>query len=112
MDSILDSIKKLLGPTETYDNFDTDLIFHINSALANLTQIGVGPAEGLSIEDDSSTWEEFVTDPIQLGHVRTYVYLKVKLVFDPPTNSAVLQSYENQVLKLEWLLDAAVNYKN
>ena len=107
MDSILDSIKKLLGPTETYDNFDADIISHINSALANLTQIGVGPASGFFIENHLTTWNEFLTDPVQLGLAKTYVYHTVRLAFDPPTNSAVLQSTEKQIQKLEWLLNVA-----
>lgn len=109
MESILDSIKKLLGPTETYDNFDADIIMHINSALANLTQIGVGPTEGFSIENESATWNKFLTDPVQLGLAKTYIYQTVKLAFDPPTNSAVLQATERQVQKLEWLLNVSAD---
>ena len=111
MESILTSIKKLLGPTETYDNFDTDIIQHINSTFAELTQLGVGPPEGYYIEDADNTWDEFLTDPVQLGMAKDYVYISCKLVFDPPTNASVLQSLEKRLSKLEWRLnvDAETN---
>ena len=84
MESILTSIKKLLGITEEYDQFDPDIIMHINSVFMILTQLGVGPAEGFSIEDDTAVWTDFIQDVKKLESVKTYVYLKVKLAFDPP----------------------------
>lgn len=108
MESILTSIKKLLGPEETYDHFDPDIILHINSVFSDLALIGVGPSEGFSIEDKSSTWNEFLGEfpqPDLLNNVKTYMYLKVKLVFDPPSNSSVLKSYEEMIKKLEWKLN-------
>ena len=113
MESILTSIKKLLGPTEEYEHFDPDIIIHINTALMDLTQIGVGPSEGFIIKDKEATWSDFVPDLIQnkvkIEAVKTYVYLSVKLVFDPPLNSSVLSSMERQMEKLLWRLNVAVD---
>ena len=89
MDSILTSIKKLLGIAEECEDFDTDLILHINSVFMILTQMGIGPKEGFSIEDDSATWDDFLLDSKNLDAVKTYVHLKVKLVFDPSASSVV-----------------------
>ena len=76
MESILTSIKKLLGIEEEYTQFDNDIIMHINSVFLNLTQLGVGPAEGFLIEDDTATWEDFIGDSNQLQAVKSYMYLK------------------------------------
>ena len=84
-ESILTSVKKMLGPEEDYEHFDPDLIIHINSVLATLNQLGVGPDEGFSIEDKNAKWSDFITDERLLNLVPTYVYLKVRLLFDPPT---------------------------
>lgn len=105
MDSILTSIKKLLGIVEEYTHFDDDLIMHINSVFSTLSQIGVGPVEGFAISNSYTTWDAFTTDKFILGAVKPYVYLKVKLVFDPPTNSSVLSSMERQISELEWRLN-------
>ena len=115
MDSILTSIKKLLGPTEEYEHFDPDIIMHINTAIMDLTQIGVGPAEGFVTEDAGAEWSDFVPDLIQnnvkIDAVKTYIYLSVKLVFDPPLNASVLSSMERQMEKLLWRLNVAVDPK-
>lgn len=111
MDSILNTIKKKLGPGIEHEFFDDDIITEINSALSDLASFGVGPEEGFFIEDDSATWEEFIGDfpkPNLLNNVKRYVYLSVKLIFDPPTNSSVLKSYENTLAKLEWKLNHTV----
>ena len=107
MDSILTSIKKLLGITEDCTDFDIDIVMHINSVFSVLNQLAVGPSKGFSIEDDSTTWDEYVSDNEKLNMVRTYVYLKVKLVFDPPANSSVLASMERQITELETRLNIA-----
>lgn len=109
MESILTSIKKLLGIEEEYTHFDTDVIMHINSVFADLTQIGVGPSEGFSISDASETWYDYISDSKTIANVKQYIYLKVKLVFDPPTNSSVLTSYEKTIDRLEWRLNVAVD---
>ena len=101
MDSILTTIKKLLGINEEYTTFDNDLIVHINSVISILSQIGVGPSDGFSISDESSTWNELVSDK-RLESVKSYVYLKVKLLFDPPQSSVVMESYNRAISELEW----------
>lgn len=108
MESILTSIKKLLGIDEEYTQFDSDIIMHINSVFLNLTQLGVGPSEGFQIEDDSDTWEDFIGDSNQLQAVKSYVYLKVKLLFDPPLSSSVTESMNRMISELEWRLNVAV----
>lgn len=110
MESILTSIKKLLGIAEEYDQFDADIIMHINSVFLNLTQLGVGPSKGFYIEDKSAEWSDFVNieNNAQLQAIKTYVYLKVKLVFDPPLSSSVIESINRQIAELEWRLNVAV----
>ena len=108
MESILTSIKKLLGIDEEYTQFNSDIIMHINSVFLNLTQLGVGPSEGFLIEDDTATWDDFIGDSNQLQAVKSYVYLKVKLLFDPPLSSSVTESMNRMISELEWRLNVAV----
>ena len=108
MESILTSIKKLLGIDEEYTQFNSDIIMHINSVFLNLTQLGVGPSEGFLIEDDTATWDDFIGDSNQLQAVMSYVYLKVKLLFDPPLSSSVTESMNRMISELEWRLNVAV----
>lgn len=108
MESILTSIKKLLGITEEYTHFDADIIMHINSAFMVLNQLGVGPANGFFIEDDSTTWSEYLGDPTELQLVKSYMYMKVRMMFDPPTGS-VLTSMKEQINEFEWRLNVAVD---
>lgn len=111
MESILTSIKKLLGITEEYKHFDEDIIMHINSVFLILTQLGVGPSEGFSIEDEGSTWIDFVPkNNVEL--VKSYMYLKVKLLFDPPTSSSVLESTNRMINEFEWRLNVSVDPKS
>ena len=107
MDSILTSIKKLLGIEETYTHFDTDIIIHINSALSDLTQIGVGPEEGFRISNSYTTWKDFTKDELRIENVKDYVYLKVRLIFDPPSSSYVLTAFDDRIKELEWRLNVA-----
>lgn len=111
MESILTSIKKLLGISEEYVQFDDDIIMHINTVFLNLTQLGVGPVEGFAIEDDSSEWSDFVDidNNAQLHAIKSYMYLKVKLLFDPPLSSSVIESINRMISELEWRLNAAVD---
>ena len=113
MESILTSIKKMLGIDEEYTHFDADVIMHINSVLMILTQLGVGPAEGFMIEDDTSTWVDFIAEAnaAQLHAVKSYIYMKVKLIFDPPLSSAVIESMNRQIAEFEWRLNVAVDPK-
>lgn len=103
--SILDSTKKVLGVPADYDAFDVDIIMHINSVLATLQQLGVGPAEGFMIEGKEETWEEYLQGNINLNPVKTYVYLRVRLLFDPPTTSYLINALEKQKEELEWRLN-------
>lgn len=111
MDSILQSIKKLLGPSISYDYFDPDLIIHINTVLFRLTQMGVGPSTGFSIQDDSAKWKDFIEDIEKIEAVKTYVYLKVKLIFDPPQSSIVMSSINDTLKELEFCLNVAAESK-
>lgn len=104
-ESILDSIKKMLGLEEDYTPFDTDIIIHINSALMNLQQLGVGPKEGFEISDSTATWSEFLTNNTKLNSAKTYVYLYVRMLFDPPTNSFVMDAMKKQLEELGWRLN-------
>ena len=106
MESILTSIKKLLGIAEDYTQFDADIIMHINSVFTTLTQLGVGPSDGFFIEDDSTTWSDFIPDLNKLQAVKSYMYLKVRLLFDPASvGSSTLASYERQITEYEWRLN-------
>lgn len=107
MESILISIKKLLGITEDYNHFDTDLIIHINTVLSILTQLGVGPEEGYAIKDSTAVWNDFIPNDSRLELIKSYVYLKVKLLFDPPLSSAVIESINRQISEFEWRLNVA-----
>ena len=107
--SILTSIKKMLGVAEDYTEFDEDIITHINSVFLNLTQLGVGPEEGFMIENDTAVWEDFINNSIQLQAVKTYMYLKVKLLFDPPLSSSVTEAFTRMIAELEWRLNVAVD---
>lgn len=105
MDSVLTSIKKLLGITEEYDQFDQDLIIHINAVLMVLTQIGVGPSNGMIINDSSTTWNDILSDTSNIEAVKTYVYLKVKMIFDPPSSSSVADAMNRSINEYEWRLN-------
>lgn len=102
MGSILTSIKKLLGIAEEYTQFDGDIIIHINSVLSVLTQLGVGSKEGFAIEDNSSLWIDFDSNNTKTSFIKSYVYMKVKMLFDPPTSSAVIDSMNKMLSELEW----------
>lgn len=109
MESILTSIKKLLGIAADYEQFDTDIVIHINSAFSTLTQLGVGPSEGFVIQDDTSTWSDFTADDPRLEFVKTYIYLKVRLVFDPPTTGSVMEAIKQNISEYEWRLMIAAD---
>lgn len=103
MESILTSIKKLLGIQAEYTAFDQDLIIHINTAFAVLNQLNIGPPHGFVIEDNSATWDEYIT-ACNLTMVRSYIYMKVRLMFDPPTSSVLVDSMNSMISELEWRL--------
>lgn len=111
MDSILESIKKMLGITSSYTVFDNDLIIHINSVFFILNQLGVGPEKPFSISGSSAVWSDFLGDSTDLEAVKTYVYLKVKLLFDPPSTSATIESINKLIAEYEWRLNVQVDPK-
>lgn len=104
--SILGSVKKVLGIDSADTDFDVDIVMHINSAFATLQQLGVGPVEGFMIEDATPTWDLFLgTDP-RLNNVKTYTYLRVRFVFDPPQTSFHLEAMKEQIREYEWRINA------
>ena len=105
-ESILTSIKKLLGIDENYKHFDADIIMHINSVFSILTQMGVGPSNGFSISGKDDTWSAFITDkPNIFSLVKSYVSMKVRLLFDPPLSSAAIESINRQISEFEWRIE-------
>lgn len=109
MDSILTSIKKLLGIQEDYTHFDADLVITINSVLAILTQLGVGPEDGFSISDASATWVDFIGDTTALEMVKSFVHLRVRLLFDPPQNASLAEAIDRMAKELEWRIQVAAD---
>lgn len=105
MQSILQSIKKLLGIDSEDSSFDQDIIMHINTVFATLNQLGVGPEEGFYIEDDYTLWTDFIDEGAKLESIKSYVYLKVKLMFDPPLSSTVIESINRIISELEWRIN-------
>jgi hypothetical protein len=104
-ESILKSTKKILGLDAQYTPFDLDIITHINAAFSILDQLGVGPDGGFYIEDETALWSDYLVPPNQLNLIKTYVYLKVRILFDPPGTSFLLQSAEDQIREYEWRLN-------
>lgn len=108
MESILDSIKKMLGVPEGYEAFDDQIIIHINSAFAVLNQLGVGNDDNkFMITGSDETWDDYISqdDDLNIEEVRSYVYLKVKMIFDPPTSSVAADAFKNQIAEFEWRLN-------
>jgi hypothetical protein len=108
IDSILDTIKKLLGIEADYTQFDQDIAIHINSAFFNLHQLGVGPVGGFSITDNTDEWADFVGTRVDIEAVKTYIYLKVRLLFDPPQTGYLVDAVKSQILECEWRLNVQV----
>lgn len=109
-DSILISTKKILGIAADYTAFDVDIITHINSAFGTLAELGIGPIEGFMIVDETTTWDAFLEYDTRLNAVKTYVFLRVKLLFDPPNTSYLINSMKEQRLELEWRLNVIREY--
>lgn len=103
--SILTSTKKTLGLAEDDTSFDVDIILHINSTFSILEQLGIGPVEGFMIEDSTPTWDAFIGNDPRLNLVKTYIYLQVRLMFDPPGTSFVIDSMKKQISEFEWRLN-------
>ena len=111
-ESILTSIKKLLGITEEYTHFDADIIMHINSVFMILMQLGIGPADGFSISDDSAVWSDFLSDSKWLEGVKSYIYLKVSLLFDPPQSGTLIGSKEKLIEEFEYRCRVEQEFRN
>lgn len=99
--SILHDIKALLGPAEAYDHFDTDILFHINTALARARQLGVGPKDGFYVTGEEETWDDFFGDAQKVPMIKGYVYARVKLAFDPPGNAFLVEALKDQIKEFE-----------
>lgn len=113
MDSILNTIKKLLGIDITDDSFDVDITIGINAAIFNLSQMGVGPNNSFILTSADQKWSDYMgTNVINLESIKNYLYLKTKMVFDPPTNSTVIESFNNTLRELEWRMTLAVETNN
>lgn len=104
-DSILDSVKKVLQIPEEYTAFDIAIIMHINTVFGTLHQLGIGPVNGFFIADNSPVWADFLDNEPLLNGVKTYVVLKVRLLFDPPTTSFAIAAMKDQIAELEWRLN-------
>ena len=109
IDSILDSVKKMIGPSVSYNVFDPDLVMHINTVFFNLCQLGVTDIP-FTITGSDETWEDFHTDK-DLEAVKTYIGLKTRMYFDPPTNSALISAINEQIKELEWRINVDVDPK-
>lgn len=103
--SILDGTKKALGLDPDYTIFDSDIIMHINSTFATLNQLGVGPNDGYMIEDNATTWDDFLGGKKYLNEVKSYTYLRVRLLFDPPQMGYLVQAIKDQIKEHEWRIN-------
>lgn len=106
MDSVLLSVKKVLGLEADYTHFDPDIIMHINTLLMTMSQLGVPVPVDFSVEDDTATWAELTGGLTDIQAVKSYLYLKVRLIFDPPATSFVIEAMERQAQELEWRIIA------
>lgn len=104
-DSILNSTKKVLGIAEDDDSFDLDILMHINTVFTTLHQLGIGPLDGFMIEDSETTWSDYLEDNTNLNAVKSYMYVRVKLLFDPPSTSFAIEAMQKQITEFEWRLN-------
>lgn len=109
IDSILNTVKKALGLAPDYKVFDVDLILHINSTFGTLNQLGVGPLEGFSIEDETVVWGDYTLNDKNLNSVKSYIFVKVRLLFDPPATSFTLDALNKQAEEFAWRLNVYVD---
>lgn len=110
MESILTSIKKVLGIYEEDTSFDIDIIMHINTVIMILRQMGIGPVEGFSVTSSYDTWNDYLSDHSLIEAVKTYIALKVRLIFDPPASSAIIEAMNRTISELEWRLNIQADY--
>lgn len=107
-DSILLTVKKLIGPSPYYDEFDADILVHINGAFAYLTRLGCGPSEGFFVTDETQTWDDFIPKSVTQANVKQYVVANVRLIFDTPTGGT-LDALKTQIERLEWMINSDVD---
>lgn len=107
--SILLSVKKMLGIPPEYDQFDPEIIIHINSVFSILTQLGVGSDEGFSIKDSTASWSDYIPEGKAVEDIKTYMYLKVRLIFDPPQSSAAIDAMKQLASEFEWRINVGVD---
>lgn len=107
-ESIFDSIKALIGPDASYEAFDQDILIHINTAISTLTQLGVGPKEGFTVTGSDEKWSDLIGTNAMLNMMKTYIYMKVRLAFDPPAGST-LSAYQDACKEFEWRINVAVD---
>lgn len=113
MESILTSIKKMLGLTEEYKHFDVDIVTHINSTFRVLHQLGVGPSKVFRITGSDESWSDFIDEDCEgFEEVKTYVYQRVKLLFDPPLSSAHMSALKESIAEFEWRLQVETEFQN
>lgn len=104
-ESILDGTKKVLNLAPDYTPFDQDIIMHINSVFSTLNQLGVGPADGFMIEDKDAVWSDFLEGNLKLNNIKSYMYLRVRMLFDPPTIGYLVTAMQDQIKELEWRIN-------
>lgn len=109
-DSILVTIRKMIGPSASYDVFDTDLIININSAFSRLCQLGVGPSSPFKITGENELWSDFMPDETRPEEVKQYIYLKTRMIFDTPASGAVANAFKEQIDMLEWTLKEVAQF--
>lgn len=100
--SILLTIKQMLGIPSEYSVFDEELVVYINTVIAALRQLGVGPENGFAITGENDSWGDYIGDTLMYENVKSYIYLKVRMMFDPPSSSFVLEAFKNQAAEIEW----------
>lgn len=105
-ESILDSTKKVLNLSSDYTAFDQDIIMHINSVFSTINQLGVGPDAGFMIEDKEAVWSDLLEGDLRLNNIKTYVYLRLRMLFDPPTIGYLVEAMKEQIKELEWRINA------
>lgn len=108
--SILETIRKMIGPSASYQIFDTDLIIHINSAFSRLCQLGVGPSYPFKITGSDETWEDFMPPDDMPEEVKQYIYLKTRQMFDTPASATVVNVFKEQIAELEWTLKEVARF--
>lgn len=110
-DSILMSIKKLLNVEHDDPAFDLDIGILINNEFMTLHQLGIGPEEGFSIREADTTWSDFSDDKTLIDTVKAFIYLKVRMIFDPPASSVVADAFNSRIHELEWRLNVQAERK-